>query len=53
MTDETDPELDAPNDTPPADVPPERAAAALRDAARARILARVGEPDLADHRVIL
>ncbi|NBO19932.1 MAG: 1-acyl-sn-glycerol-3-phosphate acyltransferase [Proteobacteria bacterium] len=37
---------------PPADVPPERAAAALRDTARAQILARVGEPDLADHRVI-
>ena len=26
--------------------------AALRDTARAQILARVGEPDLADHRVI-
>ncbi len=38
---------------PAADVPPERAAAALRDTARAQILARVGEPDLADHRVIL
>jgi hypothetical protein len=27
------------------DLPPERAAAALRDAARAAILAKLGEPD--------
>lgn len=36
---------------PPAELPAERVAAALRDAARAGILARVGEPDLASHRI--